>query len=202
MDALTLDDKLKFFSDNVYEKLKLQKDAEIDKYKSEINKAIEVEQKKLELCYEAAVEKIDRKNSKIAAEIVAKEKSKRQQEILNLKKEILKDLTFSVEIELIAFVNSSKYKNYLLKSIKEGIAQIEEDNYKVYFTKKDIDRYSQDIKAVFNMKKVQIKAIDSKIIGGYILEDYKGKIRRDNTIKTKLSDLQEYLGLRLTELIC
>lgn len=202
MDTLTLEDKLKMFSVNVCEHVKLENEAEISRFKSEIESKTIIEQQKLQLIYEQAVVKIERKVSKKVAEITAKEKSKKQQEILSLKKEILDDLCFNVEIALIAFVNSPKYKSYLLKNIIDGIEQIEEDNFKIYFTKKDIDRYEQDIKKLLNMKNTQIKILDGKVIGGYILEDFKGKIRRDNTIKTKLSDLQEYLGLRLTELIC
>lgn len=202
MGSLTLEDKLKLFSDKVYTQMKMQKEAEIRKIKSEIDAQAVTEQEKLQLMYEKAVKKIDIKASKTAAEIVAKEKSSKQQEILNLKKEILKDLTLNVEMALIAFVNSPKYKDYILKSVKDGIQQADAESYTIYFTKKDLDRYTQDIKQLMDMKKVQIKIMDNKLIGGYILEDTEGKIRRDNTIKTKLSDLQEYSGLRLTELIC
>lgn len=201
MDTLTLEDKLKMFSDNIYTQLKLQKEAEINKFKSELEKEIIIEQERLQLSYEQAVVKIDRKASKLAAEIIAKEKIEKQQEILALKKEILDDLSLNVEIALIAFVNSPKYKAYLLNNINDSIEQID-DNFKIYFTKKDIDRYERDIKEILGSRNIEIKILDSKVIGGYILEDVKGKIRRDNTIKTKLSDLQEYLGLRLTELIC
>lgn len=201
MDTLTLEDKLKMFSDNIYTQLKLQKEAEINKFKSELEKKIIIEQERLQLSYEQAVVKIDRKASKIAAEIIAKGKIEKQQEILALKKEILEDLSLNVEIALIAFVNSPKYKAYLLKNINDSVEQID-DNFKIYFTKKDIDRYERDIKEILGNRNIEIKILDSKVIGGYILEDVKGKIRRDNTIKTKLSDLQEYLGLRLTELIC
>lgn len=201
MDTLTLEDKLKMFSDNIYTQLKLQKEAEINKFKSELEKKIIIEQERLQLSYEQAVVKIDRKASKIAAEIIAKGKIEKQQEILALKKEILDDLSLNVEIALIAFVNSPKYKAYLLKNINDSVEQID-DNFKIYFTKKDIDRYERDIKEILGNRNIEIKILDSKVIGGYILEDVKGKIRRDNTIKTKLSDLQEYLGLRLTELIC
>lgn len=195
---ITVEDKIKTFSNYVYEK-EIKKSYklihEIENMNNEIldNKQKDVDTKCLEL-KKRMDEKIKNDTQKIISNVNLQTKEK----LLNLKRDLLNDFKQEINISLLNFTQSDAYYDYfcnLLDSSKEYFSLSKK--MKIYLVSKDITIFQDEILKRYN--NVEIFEMDNDNIGGFIIESPTTNERMDFSIKRKVKDWNNEIGLVLYE---
>lgn len=157
-------------SEKVLEKVNLYKEELAKKYISEMNK-------------------IERDYNKNLFDYEINERIK-----INDFKQILKDsINSKVENELLIFVNSFEYKDYLFKIINKTLEKIEANEHtKIYVTEHDFDRFKEDIKNTFLL---EVDKISNENIGGCVIINSINKVSINNTLKTNIEEKIKKISL-------
>lgn len=157
-------------SEKVLEKVNLYKEELAKKYISEMNK-------------------IERDYNRNLFDYEINERIK-----INDFKQILKDsINSKVENELLIFVNSFEYKDYLFKIINKTLEKIEANEHtKIYVTEHDFDRFKEDIKNTFFL---EVDKISNENIGGCVIINSINKVSINNTLKTNIEEKIKKISL-------
>lgn len=143
----------------------------VDRYKDELAKK-----------YTNEINKIERELNRNIFDYEMEERVK----IKNYKQSLINDIESNVTNNLLNFVDSDQYKDYLLKKIQSTIRKIgKSDSIKLYVIEKDYDRFYDEINSAFN---ISLEKISNDNIGGCMLEDKINRISIDNTIKTNIKE--------------
>lgn len=108
--------------------------------------------------------------------------------ILNKQKQLLQNLKLEVTLQVLNFVNSDKYLEFLIQNIKHSILELGkqgESLVKIYITQNDKDKYENKIYSCFNF---DIDVISNDFIGGSICVGSTKNISIDNTLKTLIEE--------------
>lgn len=157
-------------SEKVLEKVNLYKEELAKKYINEMNK-------------------LERDNNRNLFDYEMNERIK-----INDFKQILKDSIHSkIENEILIFVNSFEYKDYLLKTINKTLEKVEANkNIKIYVTEHDFNRFKDEIQTVFSL---EVDKISNENIGGCVILDLTNKVSINNTLKTNIEEKIEKISL-------
>lgn len=200
----TIEDKIKLFSKIVYDRIDEEKNKEFEEFEREKQRVLLEENQKIEKFKKDAANEISKKASIKANETIAKEKLIKQQEILKVKEELIKDAETSLMEKLKEFCNSNEYKNYYFAAINNTLNELPKGNYIMYVSPRDFDRFEKEtynhINCLDNIK-LEIKKSERDIIGGIIIEELEGRFRMDNSLYAKLVGSKEKLGVRIIESI-
>lgn len=198
----TIEDKLKLFKDVVFEKVQKEKQKDVEQFEAlkadRINSLVE----ELNLKEKVMISETSKKANSKAQEIIAKEKLSRQHAILNLKEQMLEEIIEALAEKLADYTDTEDYAKVLINSFEEDVKNLQEGDYCVFLTKKDSQKHLDSLKKIgceFKNGKIEFKVSISDIIGGTIIEDATGRMRIDNSLKAKLNDSKEHVGLKVTE---
>lgn len=200
----TIEDKIKLFSKIVYDKIDEQKNKDFEEFEKEKEKVLVEEKAKIKNLEKDAISEISKKAIIKANEIIAKEKLIKQQEILQVKEELIKDAESSLMEKLRTFCNTNEYENYYFGVINNTLNEIPKGNYVMYVSSQDFDKYESEtykhINSIGDIK-IEIKKTKKDIIGGIIIEELEGRFRVDNSLYSKLLSSREKLGVKIIESI-
>lgn len=199
----TIEDKIKLFVKIIYEKIDETKEKEIEEFSKEKELRLEelkqyIETKRIETINEST------KKAEIkAAELITSQKIKAHQEILALKQKFIKETIGLLKKRFEGFAQSEGYKDFLLEAIEKNLASLEESEYTVLMTPKDLELYGEIIK--FSGQKqgkvISVAVTKKDVIGGYLIEHKSGKFRIENSFAAKISEFEEYIGLQVMNLL-
>lgn len=195
---ITKEDKIKTFANYVYKKdlsnsYQLIKDTERKHLELLNNKQKEIEEKSVQLKNKMA-KKIKNETQKIISEASLTSK----ENILNLKRKLLENLTQEIINSLINFTETEAYKEYfymLLDNCKDYLTT--NQDIKVYLLSKDRKKFQREI--MNRCKGAEIFDMDDDYIGGFIIEPFSGRERLDFSLKGRVLSFSNEIGIALYE---
>lgn len=197
----TIEDKIKLFSKIVYDKVHDEIQKDFDAFEKEKEQAINEEKEKIENENKVVLQEAEKKAALKSNELVAKEKMENQQYILKLRQQFINDSMEELKKKVIKYTDDPDYKNFLLDSLESTLSRLDKGSYDLYITDKDIHNCKAEIdkkiKEFINIK-CFIKQADYDMIGGVLAVSTDGKMRIDNTLTSKIEDVREYIGIKLT----
>lgn len=197
----TIEDKIRLFSKIIYDKIKEEKQVEFDSFEEE--RAVKLAELKVELeakQSEEIQEAIKRAKIK-AVEKISREKIKFQQKELALREDMMRQVMEELKDYINCYTETDEYYQVLLKGIRRTLEELNENQYTLYLTKKDISKVEKSIDEYCKALNINItvKETESTALGGFMLEDNGRKFRIDYSLRSKLNEQKNYIGLRISE---
>ena len=113
-----------------------------------------------------------------------------KKEILSSRNELIEKVMKQSENEILNFVHSDEYKNYLLNKVKQVFDEFNFSNAKIKIRREDL-KFKEDILNCGNISEVLID--DHNKLGGFTAIDPKSNILVDKTIATILDNQRQHL---------
>lgn len=113
-----------------------------------------------------------------------------KKEILSFRNELIEKVMKQSENEILNFVHSDEYKNYLLNKVKQVFDEFNFSNAKIKIRREDL-KFKEDILNCGNISEVLID--DHNKLGGFTAIDPKSNILVDKTIATILDNQRQHL---------
>lgn len=195
----TIEDKMKLFSKIVFNKIDEEIKEQYLIFENEREEKLKKEQEKIKYKRENAIKDIDRKSNIYKKEMVSKVKIKSQQEILDLKEDMIENILEELKLRLTNYADTEEYKNYLYNQINLIYSEFSHNSLVLYLNKKDMKVYGSEIKSLYSNTDLEVRQMDLDIIGGFILEDKEKRFRIDNSFIRKIHDSKELIGMKVTE---
>lgn len=198
----TIEDKLKLFKNVVFEKVQKEKQKDVEQFESIKSERVNSLNSELELNEKATLADISKKANLKAQETIAREKLNRQHEILSLKETMLSEVMDGLSSKLREYTKTEEYAKSLKNSFESIVDGLQKGEYIAYLTEKDLDKFESSLKEIGNKfanGKIEFKTVSYDIIGGIIIEDTTGRMRIDNSLRSKLNDSKELVGIKVTE---
>jgi V/A-type H+-transporting ATPase subunit E len=200
----TIEDKISLFSKIIYDKVTEEKEERIEAFNKEAEKKINIEKEKIAELRRDLQREVAKKANIKANEIVAKEKLKKQREVLFLKDKLISDALANVHEKLAEFVCSPEYKSYFIGTLQKALKEVSKGNYYIIVLKRDYQKFQNEIEVIgseYCDGNVEIKISEEDFIGGLILKDFEGKFKIDNSIASALQESKEIIGVRVMEML-
>lgn len=198
----TIDEKLQFFSQLIRDKVKEEKQKDLDAFDAQKEERIKTEKELIEKRKKETIDELSRKVKLKTNEIVAKEKLDRQQRVLKLKESLVEKTMNELSKKLYEFVDTKEYESFLKSLIEAAKKKLEKADYIVYLSNQDYNRFAALVSeslADFSNGAITVKPSDKEMIGGIIVEDSTGRFRMDNSLVTILEDNRDLVGLKVME---
>lgn len=112
-----------------------------------------------------------------------------KKEILSFRNELIEKVMKQSENEILNFVHSDEYKNYLINKVKQVFDEFNFNNAKIKIRREDI-KFKEDILNCGNISEVLID--DHNKLGGFIAFDPKSNVMIDKTISTILDNQRQH----------
>src|SRR5690554_4725363 len=195
---ITVEDKIKTFSNYVYEKEIKNSYKLIHEIENKNNEILNNKQKEIDT---KCLELKNRMNKKIKSDtqkIISNVNLQTKEKILNLKRELLNDFKQEIINSLANFTQTDAYNDYFYKQLdysKEYFSL--NQKIKIFLVSKDLIKFQDEIKNRYN--NIEIFEMDSDNIGGFIIESTTTNERMDFSIKRKVKDWNNEIGLVLYE---
>ncbi|MCB2297290.1 V-type ATP synthase subunit E [Clostridium tagluense] len=200
----TIEDKISLFSKIIYDKVNEEKEGRLKDFRTEAQKRINVEKEKIEELRRCLQRDVAKKSDIKANGIVAKERLKKQREMLFLKEKLIKEALENVGQKLVEFALLPEYKPYFLSILEKTLKEIDSGDYYMIILKRDYEKFKREIGVVlsnYSDRNVEIKISEEDFIGGIILKDIEGKFKIDNSLYSKLEESKEIIGVRVMEML-
>src|SRR5690554_3465803 len=141
---------------------------------------------------------MNKKINNDSQKIISKARLQAKEKVLHLKKELLKDFTQEITNSLISFTETNDYNEYFYKLLNDSNQYFSlDESIKIYLVNKDIDRFQNEIQ--YRYKNAEILEMNKDYIGGFIIEFSTVKKRIDFSIKRKIADWNNEIGIALYE---
>jgi len=202
---VTINQKLSLFQNMLQRSLD-------DEFKQEMTELRQEYSQKLQTNKEAA----DRE----AAEIIARTKKKAEaervgqisrirlefkKEYMNLKEKLFSRFMERVINEVEKFTVSDRYPGYMMSLVQKLMSSGElPENTVIYMTKRDLERYAEDVKRKLVEQKqtdIKLREAPDSIIGGFIAENPADMVRIDLSMSALLQDNEDYIMQMLFQAI-
>lgn len=112
-----------------------------------------------------------------------------KKEILSFRNELIEKVMQQSENEILNFVNSDKYKDYLLGKVKQVFDEFDFNKTKIKLRREDL-KFKEDILNFENVSEVLVD--DHNKLGGFTLIDTQSGIMIDKTISTILNNQRQH----------
>lgn len=113
-----------------------------------------------------------------------------KKEILSSRNELIEKVMKQSENEILNFVHSDEYKNYLLNKVKQVFDEFNFNNAKIKIRREDL-KFKEDILNCGNVSEILVD--DHNKLGGFTAIDPKSNILVDKTIATILDNQRQHL---------
>lgn len=205
---VTIEQKLLLFSKLLHQSMDKKYAEELEEiekqYEYKLQKNKEEVDKEVEAIEENARKKVETGNT----ERISKAKINIKKESMSVKEKHFKILMEHFKNTLNEFVESEKYKQYLLNllvKLSEEMSSIDSDNLIIYLTQKDNDNFGllikHELESKYKYNNIAFKTINDNVIGGIIAEYPEKNIRIDLTIRAVLEENESYIMQTLYEML-
>jgi V/A-type H+/Na+-transporting ATPase subunit E len=198
----TIEDKIKLFSNVVYDRIKEEKQKDFQRFEEEKKRAVGILERQLEEKKSSVLSEANKRADLKANEIISAEKIRNQQAILELKNKLVDETIMEIRKRLINFTKSDEYHVFLVKQVKSTFSKLERGEYILFLKHDDAIRYGnealEEIKKINEMS-ITINEASDEIIGGLLVKSILGKFRINNSIAERLDDFKGKVGLMVTE---
>ncbi|MTI70669.1 MAG: hypothetical protein FH751_10515 [Firmicutes bacterium] len=190
---ITVEEKLNTFSKLVYERVKKESETSLNSMHEKNNKLLKEHREKMKKRADKIIEKKIKDGEIKKREMISNANASIKKQILNKKKEMLKDILQGVKNLAFEFTEKKEYENYFKKTFKEVVKDFKEgEKIDLYLTNKDLEKFDKFINT-YNKTNINFKSADDSIIGGVIA--IKGdSFKIDASLKTLVEDNKDILG--------
>ena len=112
-----------------------------------------------------------------------------KKKILSFRNELIKQVMQQSEKEILDFVNSDKYKDYLLNKIKQVFDEFNFNDTEIKVRREDL-KLKKDLLMFKNISSVLVD--DQNKLGGFIIVDKQSNIVVDKTISSILNNQRQH----------
>lgn len=183
--------------------------SEVDELRSkEIKKAVEeanlreararLDIEKREKAIKDRYKKLENRN---IVRIVAEGKTQARDVILLTKDQIRKNFIKVIQKDAKKYLNSEKYKNYLIKSLEDAQEHLQGSKSLVLYFKEsgDIDKnfFSDRLKNF----ELEFRELPEEDLGGFIIEDKEGRVNYDYSLYTLIDENTEQIDFYLEKIV-
>ena len=182
------------FSSELFNKLQIEKEEELETIEKSMNEKIKIEEEKLNEKLKRAIKEAKKLGGKKKKELVTQASVKAKQDILAVKLELIEDMKNELIEGLKVFTNSLEYEKYIAVQIETAEKE---------FNGKDLILYIKNKEKFNHMlygKKFKLIEPENDIIGGFILEDCTSRVRMNNSFIFKLENMRDYIGYKVAKL--
>ncbi|AVP53902.1 hypothetical protein K144313037_20960 [Clostridium tetani] len=194
---VTIEDKINLFSKIIYGEVDDKINSELDELENVEKDTIEKEEREVKKYRNKNIQSVEKKIKSKFEKEVFKLKLEEQQQLLNLKENMINETLESLKERIIDFTKSDEYINYIKSHLDNTLKDIEnKESIIIYFNKKDLEKF----KKVINKDNVEVSNESKDIIGGYIIQDKNNKFRVDCSLEISIEECKEKIGISITEL--
>ncbi|KRQ85899.1 V-type proton ATPase subunit E [Caloramator mitchellensis] len=188
---VTIEEKIKLFTELIYQKIEKENQDEISKFNEEYSDILNQKRQEFEKYIDNLKEERIKSIKEEVEKVISKAKYEQKRMILKKKQEIFELFFRDLKESIYKFVATEGYRNWVLKSFDEASLKLFDGKFKI-----TTNRNTYDIlKGKLQQGKVEFE-LDEKMAGGFILED-SNRLRIDCSIENILEDNKERLGLIL-----
>ena len=199
---VTIEEKLHLFEKILYDKTNSKINDKLTKAREEINREIAKEEKAVQAYKEKITKEIYKKHKGNYEKELFKAKFEAEQELINLREELIKETVDGIKANLIQFINSKDYEEYIFSNIDNTLKNIKNENSLViYFNNEDLKRFKERLEKEGLADNVQISSESKNILGGYILEAENMRFRIDCSLDSSIEECIEKVGIKITEIL-
>lgn len=142
--------------------------------------------------------KFNQEIEKIKKRTISKAHIEGRKIVLQRKKAIYETMLEDLLHYANEFINTDKYKNFLIENLKKVLNNAELDCLDLYLTKRDIDRFKDDIFLINNNVNF---IVDNLLYGGFVVFDRKNNVKYDMSLKSIIESNKEFIAERLFALL-
>lgn len=201
---ITVQDKLNLFTKRIVEKRQTAYDEKVQKLEENMVVELAERRKMLERDRKRYEETLLKGIKAEKAQRLSNARSERKRRLLLKRKTMIDTLLEGVKVYTKEFVNTDKYKSYLidlLKEHKEDIMTL--GHFQMYLNQQDM-QYENELLEVINAFGCtcdEIKVYEKAMIGGMIFYQTEGALRIDLTLDSTIEDNKKYMGQLIYDLL-
>lgn len=198
MPVITVDDKLKRFSESIIKKVQEESDKKIRESVSKIESSMDKEKQKVQREAEILVEDAKKRAQAEKHQIISRAEIDRDYALLYKRKEILDRVLEDIRRMAADYTVKPEYESLLKSAIKRGLSGFKDANVIIYFKPDDLSRYEGSIRELLNNqfgeRNISIQNTDPEILGGCICENEEKTMRVDCTLRALIDENKELIG--------
>ncbi|KHO32615.1 V-type ATP synthase subunit E [Clostridium tetani] len=194
---VTIEDKINVFSKIIYGEVDDKINSELDELENVEKDTMGKKEREVKTYRDKNIQSVEKKIKSKFEKEVFKLKLEEQQQLLNLKENMINETLESLKERIMDFTKSDEYTNYIKNHLDNTLKDIEnKKGIIIYFNKKDLEKF----KKIINKDNVEVSNESKDIIGGYIIQDKNNKFRVDCSLETSIEECKEKIGISITEL--
>lgn len=196
---ITIDDKLKSFSERIIEKVRVESVKKIEENSKRNKDLLESERVKAEKEAEIILENARRSSESQRVMILSKAQLDKEYSILKKKKEIFHSVVEDIKIKAGQYTSDDRYLSFLENSVISCLSSSKSKDIILYFKAFDLEKYNDKIRQIINRSglggiNARFETADDAILGGCILQSMDGTFRVDSSLKTLIESNMEQIG--------
>lgn len=203
---VTIEQKLLLFSKLLHQSMDKKFAEELEEIEKQYGHKLQKNKDEVDKQVEDIEENARKKVKAGKVEIISKTKMSIKKENMSVREKYFKIFMSRFQDSLKEFVQSDKYKQYLLgliEKLNEEMGNLETDNLIIYLTETDNVKYGslikQEILSKQNCKNINLKIINESVIGGIIVEYPENSLRINMTIEAVLEENESFIMQTLFE---
>ena len=202
---VTIEQKVLLFSKLIDQLMNAQFKEGLKNLEVEYNGKLEKNKKDTDLEVKKIINNANKKRNLEISKAYSSFKINEKKELMLVKENCFNKFMVRLKSYIEEFIKSDKYKDYLLKLIKEiSLEEKHTNSITIYVTSDDYSKYSDLLKNElkklgYNDDKYTIAVAKDNIIGGFVVEDNVDKFRINLSIKSLLEDNKSYIMQMLFE---
>ena len=202
---VTIEQKVLLFSKLIDQLMNAQFKEGLKNLEVEYNGKLEKNKKDTDLEVKKIINNANKKRNLEISKAYSSFKINEKKELMLVKENCFNKFMVRLKSYIEEFIKSDKYKDYLLKLIKEiSLEEKHTNSITIYVTSDDYSKYSDLLKNElkklgYNDDRYTIAIAKDNIIGGFVVEDNVDKFRINLSIKSLLEDNKSYIMQMLFE---
>lgn len=196
---ITVEDKIRTFSKYVYDKEIKQREEIL---KEELAKQEHLRKESETRLHEESEKQEVKQKKKLdleAQRMIAGAKTESRNLRHKVKRTIHKDLTKSILQAIGAYAETKEYEEWVASKLAEIVENSDEAEILVWLTEKDRLRLEEQF--LKKHPEITIHVLDVASVGGILVEFPESGTRMDYTLKSRLEEMENEIGLQLNEVL-
>lgn len=206
---VTFEDKLELFKSMVYDKVREESDARIEKLTAEKERILAQNRERLQLEAEQIIEDMVERGALKKQEIISREAMEGKRKTLLKLGDFVDSLMKRLSIRGTEFAKTDGYREFFLNKLTKAFADISASECEgrtlvLELTENDRLRLADDIKVIFERKACKRSSLEliklaDEHIGGFVLADKGGTFRINSTLSEMIDESRERVGRMVFE---